>query len=180
MKGFIFTNFLDFLEKAHGLQLIDDMILSCNLPSGGVYSAFINYEFDELVSMLTYVSKRTDTHPDILLEQFGAFVFPYLIGKHSYIIETYSNPLDLLAGIQNHIHIEVKKLYDDADLPTFCVTDRTDNRLSLIYNSSKGLTFFAIGLIKATLVHFNVKGSVLVDDSFDKKKGVKFDIQLLT
>jgi hypothetical protein len=74
----------------------------------------------------------------------------------------------------------VKKLYKDADLPTLRATNRTENRLTLIYNSSKGLTFFAVGLIKGTLHHFKVKGSVLVDDSFDKKKGVKLDVQLLS
>ena len=91
MKGFIFTNFLDFVEKSNGLDMVDQMLGECDLASEGVYSAFNSYEFDELVTLLTYVSKKTDIAPQILLEPFGRFVFPYLIGKHSYIIEKYSN-----------------------------------------------------------------------------------------
>jgi hypothetical protein len=178
MKGFIFTNFIDFVEASHGLEMVDEMITNCNLPSEGIYSTFSSYDFDELVSLLTYVSKKTDVDPEILLEKFGVFVFPYLIGKHSYIIEHYDNALDLIAGIENHIHIEVRKLYNDVDLPTFRIVEKAEKRLSLIYNSSKGLTYFAIGLIKETLNHFKVKGGVTIDKSFDPKKGVKFDIVL--
>jgi len=178
MKGFIFTNFIDFVETTHGLEMVDEMITNCDLPSEGIYSSFNSYDFDELVSLLTYVSKKTDVNPEILLEKFGAFVFPYLIGKHSYIIEHFDNALDLIAGIENHIHIEVKKLYNDADLPTFRVVEKTTKKLTIIYNSSKGLTYFAIGLIKETLNHFNVSGAVTIDKSFDAKNGVKFDIEL--
>ena len=178
MKGFIFTNFIDFVETSLGLEMVDEMITNCNLPSEGIYSSFSNYDFDELVSLLTYVSKKTNVSPEILLEKFGIFVFPYLIGKHSYIIENYDNAIDLIGGIENHIHIEVKKLYNDADLPTFRVVEKTEKKLSIIYNSSKGLTYFAIGLIKETLNHFKVNGSVTIDKSFDSINGVKFNIEL--
>lgn len=178
MKGFIFTNFIDFIETSQGLEMVDEMITSCDLPSQGIYSSFNNYDFDKLVCLLTYVSKKTAVDPEILLEQFGVFVFPYLIGKHSYIIEHFDNAIDLIAGIENHIHIEVKKLYNDADLPTFRVVEKTTKKLTMVYNSSKGLTYFAIGLIKETLNHFKVDGSVAIDKSFDLKMGVKFDIEL--
>jgi hypothetical protein len=178
MKGFIFTNFIEFVETNHGLEMVDEMITNCNLPSEGIYSSFSNYDFDELVSLLTYVSQKTNVNPEILLEKFGAFVFPYLIGKHSYIIEHFDSALDLIAGIENHIHIEVRKLYSDADLPTFRVVEKSTKKLTIIYNSSKGLTYFAIGLIKETLNHFKVNGTVSIDKSFDPKMGVKFIIEL--
>ena len=178
MKGFIFTNFIDFIETSHGLELVDEMITNCDLPSEGIYSSFNSYDFDELVSLLTYVSKKTAVNPEIILEKFGIFVFPYLIGKHSYIIEQYDNALDLIGGIENHIHIEVKKLYNDADLPTFRIVEKTEKNLSIIYNSSKGLTYFAIGLIKETLNHFKVNGTVNIDKSFGTENGVKFNIEL--
>jgi hypothetical protein len=65
MKGFIFTNFIDFIETSHGLEMVDEMITNCNLPSEGIYSSFNNYDFDELVSLLTYVSKKTNVNPEI-------------------------------------------------------------------------------------------------------------------
>lgn len=178
MKGFIFTNFVEFVETSHGLEMVDEMITNCNLPSEGIYSPFSNYNFDELVCLLTYLSETTKVNPEILLEQFGVFVFPYLIGKHSYIINHYDNPMDLIAGIENHIHIEVRKLYNDADLPSFRVVEKTEKKLTIIYKSSKGLTYLALGLIKETINHFKVNGLVTIDQSFDAKDGVKFMIEL--
>ena len=178
MKGFIFTNFLDFVEKSNGLDMVDQMLEECDLASEGVYSAFNSYEFDELVTLLTYVSKKTDISPQILLETFGRFVFPYLIGKHSYIIEKYSNAIDLIAGIENHIHIEVKKLYEDAELPTFNVVDKKEDSLTIIYTSTRGLTYFAIGLMKETLQFFKVKGTIDMVENYNNDGSVKFHIQL--
>ena len=179
MKGFIFTNFLDFVEKSNGLDMVDEMLGECDLASEGVYSAFNSYEFDELVTLLTYVSKKTGIAPQVLLEAFGRFVFPYLIGKHSYIIEKYSKPLDLIAGIESHIHIEVKKLYEDAELPTFSVAEKTENTLTLIYTSSRGLTYFAIGLMRETLDFFKVKGKVSMEENYNNDGSIKFHIEIL-
>ena len=178
MKGFIFTNFIDFVEKSDGLDMVDQMLEECDLASEGVYSAFNSYEFDELVTLLTYVSKKTDISPQILLETFGRFVFPYLIGKHSYIIEKYSNAIDLIAGIENHIHIEVKKLYEDAELPTFNVVEKKEDSLTIIYTSTRGLTYFAIGLMKETLQFFKVKGTIDMVENYNNDGSVKFHIQL--
>ena len=178
MKGFIFTNFLDFVEKSNGLDMVDEMLSECDLASEGVYSAFNSYEFDELVSLLTFVSKKTGIEPQVLLEAFDRFVFPYLIGKHSYIVEKYSNALDLIAGIESHIHTEVKKLYEDAELPAFSVVEKTQNSLTLIYTSSRGLTYFAIGLMRETLDFFKVKGKVSMEENYNNDGSVKFHIQL--
>lgn len=178
MKGFIFTNFIDFVEKSNGLEMVDQMLSECDLESEGVYSAFVSYKFEELVTLLTYVSQKTNISPQILLESFGRFVFPYLIGKHSYIIEKYSNAIDLIAGIENHIHIEVKKLYEDAELPTFNVVEKKEDSLTIIYTSTRGLTYFAIGLMKETLQFFKVKGTIDMVENYNNNGSVKFHIQL--
>lgn len=178
MKGFIFTNFIDFVEKSFGLEMVDDMISNSDLKSEGIYTAFNSYEFSELQSMLNYVCTKSGLKPELALEEFGKFVFPYLMGKHSYIIENYEDPLDLISGIENHIHIEVKKIYEDAELPKFTLVEKTEKQIIIIYQSKKGLTFFAIGLIKQTLNHFKVKGSVSITEIVNGKdnNAVKFTV----
>ncbi len=37
MKGFILSKFLDFTEETQGLEILDKMIIKCNLKSKGVY-----------------------------------------------------------------------------------------------------------------------------------------------
>ena len=178
MKGFIFTEFIRFVEESHDLTMVDEMIEKSNLPSQGIYSAFNSYPFDELASMLTFVCNKTNANAEDLLEAFGKFVFPYLIGKHSYITKEYNNALDLIQGIESHIHIEVKKLYEDAELPEFHVVERQNNKLIMIYNSKRGLTYFAIGLMKETFNHFKVNGKVWIDSEYNYTDGAKFIIEV--
>lgn len=178
MKGFVFTEFIRFVEESQGLAMVDEMIESSNLPSGGIYSAFNSYPFDELVTMLTFVCEKTKDSAEFLLEEFGKFVFPYLIGKHSYITQEYQHPIDLIAGIESHIHIEVKKLYEDAELPQFRLVEKEDNKLVMIYQSKRGLTYFAIGLMKETFNHFKMKGNVSIDKEYEGN-GVKFIVDVI-
>jgi hypothetical protein len=105
MKGFIFTALLDFAEESFGLSFVDDLISSLDLDSGGVYVTFESYPFSELVALALAISKKKDIPLDDLLEAFGLFLFPALIEKHDYIVQEYKHPLDLIEGIEKHIHI---------------------------------------------------------------------------
>ena len=124
MKGFIFSNFIDFVEKSFGLEIVDDIISNSDLKSNDIYSAFRSYEFSELQSMLTYLCSKSGMEPQIALEEFGKYIFPFLIGKHDYITQKYTDPLSLITGIESHIHFEVKKLYEDTELPTFSLVEK--------------------------------------------------------
>lgn len=178
MKGFIFTALLDFAEESFGLSFVDDLISSVDLDSGGVYVTFESYSFDELVALALAISKKKDIPLDDLLEAFGLFLFPALIEKHDYIVQEYKHPLDLIEGIEKHIHIEVRKLYNDAELPTFNNLSRTKNKLVIEYTSQKELSHLAIGLMRGTLKHFNKNGTILIDTVTEKNHTTKFTIEL--
>ena len=122
--------------------------------------------------------KKKDIPLNDLLEAFGLFLLPKLIEKHDYIIHQYNHPLDLIEGIEQHIHIEVKKLYDDAELPTFNNISRTENKLVIEYTSQKELSHLAIGLIRGTLKHFNINGTILMDRVTERDHTTQFTIEL--
>ncbi len=178
MKGFIFTSLLDFAEETFDLQFVDELISSVDLDSGGVYVTFESYPFSELVTLVSAVSEKKDIPLNDLLEAFGLFLLPKLIEKHDYIIHQYNHPLDLIEGIEQHIHIEVKKLYDDAELPTFNNISRTENKLVIEYTSQKELSHLAIGLIRGTLKHFNINGTILMDRVTERDHTTQFTIEL--
>jgi len=52
------------------------------------------------------------------------------------------------------IHVEVLKLYPDAEVPHFEVLDRTDDRLVLLYESTRHFCDLAEGLMHACAIHF--------------------------
>ena len=179
MKGFIFKSLLDFTEESFGLAFVDEMISEVELDSEGVYVTFESYPFAELVALASYVSVQKQIPMEDLLEAFGLYILPELISKHDYVIKDYNHPLDLIEGIEAHIHIEVRKLYDDAELPTFNNISRTENRLEIEYTSQKELSHFAIGLMKGTLKHFNTQGNIEMEKLTHKDKTTKFVIELI-
>ena len=178
MKGFIFTALLDFAEESFGLSFVDDLISSVKLDSGGVYVTFESYPFSELLAIALAVSEKKEIQLNDLLEAFGLFLLPVLIERHDYIIDQYKHPLDLIEGIEKHIHIEVRKLYDDAELPTFNNISRSENKLVIEYTSQKELSHLAIGLIRGTLKHFNKSGTILMDKVTEKDYTTQFTIEL--
>ncbi len=176
MKGIVFTEFLEMVEAEHGLPTVDAIIEGANLPSEGAYTSVGTYDFNEMVLLLTSLSEKTKISIKDLQYSFGHYLFNGLVRSHPEVVDSYKNPLGLLYSIEDHIHVHVKKLYPDAELPTFKILKKTEKTLSMIYSSSRGLYALAHGLIVKTFEHFQ-KG-VHVDYTLLNEAGteVKFDI----
>ncbi len=176
MKGIVFTEFLEMVELDFGLEVVDSIIESSNLPSEGIYTSIGTYDFNEMLSLITNLSTTVKIPVGDLIYTFGHFLFNSLAKAHPEVIENYKSPLPLIYSIEDHIHVHVKKLYPEAELPTFRIVEKTENSISLIYSSSRGLYRLAQGLLEKTFAHFNttatVKYSLLKEDGTQ----VKFDI----
>jgi len=176
MKGIIFTEFLELVETEFGLEVVDAIIEDSDLDSEGIYTSVGTYDFNEMVQLLTRLSEKVNTPPGDLLHVFGLYLFNSLGKAHPEVIRAYSDPIELLNSIEDHIHVHVKKLYPDAELPTFKILNKTDHSITMVYNSSRGLYRLAHGLIEKTFEHFN--GSANITYELLKPDGteVKFDI----
>lgn len=178
MKGIVFTEFLELVEDKFGLEMVDHIILESNLPSEGAYTSIGTYEFSEMMSLLTNLSKNTSISKDNLLRTFAEHFFGVIETNYSELLNQYKDPLDLLSSIENHIHVEVKKLYPEAELPTFEVLSKTDSELVMMYNSSRAMYSFGLGLMHKTFEHFNKRA--VIDFQKIKEDGteVKFMIRM--
>jgi hypothetical protein len=176
MKGIIFTEFLEMVESKFGLAIVDSIIENSDLPSEGIYTSVGTYDFNEMISLITNLSSTVEIEINTLIYTFGLFLFTSLGKAHPEVIKSYSNPIGLLYSIEDHIHVHVKKLYPDAELPTFKILEKTDTSLSMVYVSSRGLYRLAHGLIEKCFEYFN--GTAVVTYELLKEDGteVKFDI----
>ncbi|APY08081.1 hypothetical protein BWZ20_07110 [Winogradskyella sp. J14-2] len=154
MKGLIFTEFLELVEEKFGLAMVDKIITQSQLPSGGIYTSVGTYEFSEMLQLLTHLSKHTDISKDDLLLVYSEHLFKALVRSHPNLVEHYEDPMSLLASIESHIHVEVQKIYPDAQLPTFQLEDRTANEMTLVYKSDKALYMLGMGLMQETFKLF--------------------------
>ncbi|MDB4297727.1 heme NO-binding domain-containing protein, partial [Flavobacteriaceae bacterium] len=110
MKGIIFTEFLELVEEKFGLEMVDTIIENSNLKSEGAYTAVGTYEFSEMLQLITHLSENTALAIDDLLMVYAEHLFKALIGMHPNLVSFYKGPMELLASIENHIHVEVKKI----------------------------------------------------------------------
>ncbi len=176
MKGIVFTEFLEMVEEQFGLHVVDVIIEEANLPSKGIYTSVGTYEFSELLSLISELQKQVNLPIGDLIHAFGRYLFNGLITTHPEVVEIYSNPISLLSAIEDHIHVHVKKLYPEAELPEFRILEKTDNSLSMVYSSSRGLYRLAQGLIEKSFEHFDMTGDIDYELLNDDGTETKFNI----
>jgi len=176
MKGIVFTEFLEMVESSFGLEITDTIIENSDLPSEGIYTSIGTYDFNEMVSLITSLSSEVKIPADDLIYTFGLYLFGSLGKAHPEVIQSYNSPLALLYSIEDHIHVHVKKLYPEAELPTFKILEKTDTSISMIYASSRGLYRLAHGLIEKAFEHFNGSADVTFELLKEDGTEVKFDV----
>lgn len=176
MKGIVFTEFLDLVEDKFGLEVLDKIITQSNLESGGVYTSVGTYSFSEMLQLLQHLSAHTNISIDDLLLVYAEHFFGVIEESYPGLLATYKDPIEMLSSIENHIHVEVRKIYPDAELPTFEVLDKTENSLTMIYKSSRAMHHFGLGLMNKTFEHFNSTASIVLEKLNDDGTEVKFVI----
>ena len=155
MKGIVFSEYIEFVEDKLGMEIAERMIEECDLPSGGAYTAVGTYDHKEIVQLVVKLSELTDTPVPALLKAFGEHLYGILSGGYPQLVSTCSSAFELFKSIENFIHVEVRKLYSDVELPYFGYEEVDENTLKLTYNSERGFADLAEGLIVGAANHFN-------------------------
>ena len=176
MKGIVFTEFLDLVEDKFGLEMVDKIITQSELESNGAYTAIGTYKFSEMLQLLQNLSNNTGISSDDLLLVYAEHFFSVLESSYPELIASYSDPIEMISSIENHIHVEVRKIYPDAELPTFEVLEKTPNSLVMIYKSSRAMHHFGLGLMNKTFEHFNSTASIVLEKIKVDGTEVKFII----
>lgn len=154
MKGMVFTEFLEMVEDQFGFETADKIVSEADLESGGVYTAVGTYGHQEMVQLVTNLSKESEIKIPDLLQAFGVHLFGQFAKGYGRFFAESQDAFTFLSGIENYIHIEVKKLYPDAELPTFEIQRFGENKMEMVYKSERGFADFAEGLIKGCVQHF--------------------------
>jgi hypothetical protein len=176
MKGIVFTEFLDLVEDKFGIEMVDKIIEQSELDSDGVYTAIGTYKFSEMLQLLQNLSNNTGISTDDLLLVYAEHFFSVLEDSYPGLLATYKDPIEMLSSIEDHIHVEVKKIYPDAELPTFLVEEKSENSLVLLYKSSRAMHHFGLGLMNKTFEHFNSSAEIVLEKIKDDGTEVRFII----
>lgn len=163
MLGIVFTTLVDMLEEKVSPEFADEVLVEANLDNDGAFTAVGYYPFSDMEKILSVLINKTGQSADELLYGFGEYLFGVLAGAHAEVMTGKMTVLDVLDSLDNDIHVQVRKLYPDADLPTFAVLSRTPNAIELEYCSQRDLFKLAEGLIDGAANHLGNKISHSVD-----------------
>ncbi|MEL6671825.1 MAG: heme NO-binding domain-containing protein [Bacteroidota bacterium] len=178
MKGVIFTEFLEMVEGEFGFEIADKIVQEAELASGGVYTALGTYDHQEMVSMVVNLSQATEISVPKLLHAFGEHAFGQFSKSYGVFFEKATGTIDFLSRLENYIHVEVLKLYPDAELPRFEIHQPNPGILQMIYHSDRGLADFAEGLIAGCIKHFKEDVQLTREDLHENKTHTRFTLRL--
>jgi len=154
MKGVVFTEFLEMVEDKFSIEIADTIIDEAELSNDGAYTSVGTYDAGELVKLVVNLSRHTDIAIPDLLRVYGEHLFNRFYEMHPKFFENMSGTFEFLPMVDQYIHVEVKKLYPDAELPEFIVERKDDNVLVMRYRSARAFGDFAEGLIRGCISHF--------------------------
>ncbi|MEO0974538.1 MAG: heme NO-binding domain-containing protein [Pseudomonadota bacterium] len=155
MRGLLFTEFMDFLEQRFDDVTVDKALEEANPASRGAYTTVDNYPAAELYRILACVASAQLVDADTLLVEYGRHLFKVFLRDHAAYFATIDGTITLMERVQDHIHVEVKKLHPDAKPPRFEVTGDQDTGWTVHYYSHRPLHAVAHGLMQAARTHFS-------------------------
>jgi hypothetical protein len=154
MKGVVFTEFLSMVEKQFSADMVDDVIDDAQLHHGGAYTSVGTYPHEEMVSMVVALSHRCGVPVPDLVRAFGEYLFGRFVLTYPSFFHGVDDAFTFLACIEDIIHVEVLKLYPDAELPRFDVEHHDAQRLVMLYQSPRHFEDLAEGLMRGCVAHF--------------------------
>ena len=164
MKGIVFTEFLEMVESKFSYEVTENIIEAAKLPSGGVYTAVGTYDHAEIVALVTHLSRATNIAVPDLLHAFGHHLLYRFAAGYPQFFEGITSSLDFMQRVDGYIHVEVRKLYPEAQLPTLECETPSPGVLKVTYRSNRPFADLADGLIAGCVDYFGDKVSVTRED----------------
>ncbi|MEZ6117593.1 MAG: heme NO-binding domain-containing protein [Pirellulaceae bacterium] len=154
MKGIVFTELIGMIEATLGDEVADRVICGANTATDGAYTSVGTYDYQELISLVEQLARETGQLEAALVQSFGEYLFQRFLAMFPQFFDGVDSSISFLPTIEDRVHVEVRKLYPDAELPTFECNLENDGTLVLEYQSKRPFADLAEGLIQASIRHF--------------------------
>lgn len=155
MKGVVFTEFLEFVESVAGPDVVDEMLETADVPSGGAYTSVGKYDYNEMAALVDALSGVLDAPAPDLIRAFGRHLFGRFTLKFPMFFDGEGDAFSFLETVEGHIHAEVLKLYPDAELPRLSTRRDGADGLIVRYASCRPFGELCVGLIEGCAAHFD-------------------------
>ncbi|MCB2385067.1 heme NO-binding domain-containing protein [Thalassolituus alkanivorans] len=155
MKGVVFDILRDMVEEQFGLAGWNALLDKAG--ADGLYISTQTYPDEELLKLVAAASEVTGKPADELVFSFGEFMVKEFYKCFPGFFDNASGLIDFLISVDRIVHVEVRKLYPDAALPSFTYEGGSSDEVTMNYRSPRKLCRLAEGLIAGSAEHFGEK-----------------------
>ena len=158
MKGIIFNLLESLVIEKFGDEANEEIYAECNfLGDAPPFLGPVTYEDSDLLAIVDMLSEKVNLPVDDLLYKFGKYSFPILAEKFPNFLENIDSALEFLKNVNDIIHLEVRKLLDEAHPPVIIIEETGADRASLHYISQRKLCRMLEGILEGVADHFKGK-----------------------
>lgn len=125
-----------------------------------IYLPTQTYDDAEVVSIITTASRLSNTPLGEILEDFGQFIVPDLVGVYGAYIRPEWKTLDLIQNTEETIHRVVRTRSPGAAPPELKVARVSPDEVSIEYTSKRKLCAIARGIVKGVAAHYREQVTV--------------------
>ena len=154
VKGFVFTEFLDMASDTFSPEVVEQVLDMSDLESEGAYTTVGTYSPAEMNTLVGNLSQVTGIPSRDLVMALGRHLFAQFTVKFPQFLQGHSTVMEFLPRVDSYVHLEVRKLYPDAELPQFDCVALDPDTMQMTYRSSRHLADLAEGLLEGCGHHF--------------------------
>jgi hypothetical protein len=118
------------------------------------------YPHTEMLAMVGTLAERSGIPASDLCKVFGEWLFPKLARSFEFSVKSHTDAFAFLSSLDGLIHVEVQKLYPQAELPSVPVTHMDDRELVMEYRSKRPFADVAEGLLRGTMAWFGERAEL--------------------
>lgn len=178
MRGTIFVELIKMAEDAFGEDVVDAVLEKTDLENDGAFTTVGNYPCSELIKIVMAFSAHSNISPEVLQRKFGHWMINHFNETFPAFFEGKADSFAMLEAVDSEIHVEVAKLYPDAELPVFATQRLAPDHLIMTYSSPRPLVEFCQGMIEACLERFGQSADIQRTAVPSPSNATRFDIRL--
>ncbi|MFQ5464333.1 MAG: heme NO-binding domain-containing protein [Thermodesulfobacteriota bacterium] len=147
MKGIIFNLLERFIVENLGEEKYEEILSHCTLKTKEPFVGPGSYPDEDLMAIVARAVETMGITLPEALRAFGRFCLPKFAERFPEFMTPYDHPKEFLMTVDSVIHVEVEKLYPDAQTPSLVYEDPAPDRLVIRYESRRKLCHLFEGLI---------------------------------
>jgi hypothetical protein len=154
MHGIVFTEFKHYIEQGSREGRWHDVLHEAKLDQR-IYASIRHYPDKEFFDIVGAASKTLNKPADAIIEDFGAFIAPDLLGMYAVLIKPEWRTLDVIEHTETVIHSVVRVNQVGASPPQLKSRRVAPDEIELIYDSPRKLCRLAKGIVRGIAAHFD-------------------------